>query len=117
MQRIQLLLASWIPGVARNAPGDGLAKPRSGEQQQPSDADDDAGDRHDEHFRNGLKDPDVHGARDEQGASKVSRRNGQLAHPPSPWQALPNPQMLPAGRSGPALNASAALPVARQWRR
>jgi hypothetical protein len=71
VQRIQLLLVRWIARVSRNAPCDGLAEPRPGEQQQPSDADDYEWDRHDEDFGNALKDLEVHGPLDEAGASKV----------------------------------------------
>jgi len=76
VQRIQLLLVRWIARVSRNAPCDGFAEPRPGQQQQPSDADDYEWDRHDEHFGNALKDLEVHAPLDEAGASKVSSRNG-----------------------------------------
>ena len=82
VQRIQLLLVRWIAGVSRNAPCDGFAEPRPGQQQQSSDADDYEWDRHDEHFGNALKDLEVHAPLDEAGASKVSSRNGDLSLSP-----------------------------------
>jgi hypothetical protein len=85
LQRIHLLLVRGITRVSCNAPCDGLAQPRTGEQQQPSGADDYEWDRHHEHFGNGLKDIDIHGPLDEAGASKVSSRNG--GRTPKSWGA------------------------------